>query len=114
MTQTTAGGRPDARLALPARTSNGRADSHSTEPRLTKSAEGISLAVDLVRRVYTVEEAAAVLGIGRTFMFRLLATGQVESFKIGKRRKVTSEAIEAYVRRLIREQAASSSTNARR
>jgi excisionase family DNA binding protein len=58
-----------------------------------------------VKRLYSAEEAAEFLGIGRTFMFRLLATGQVESFKIGKKRKITREALDAYVQRLIREQA---------
>ena len=31
----------------------------------------------------TPEEAARVLGIGRTFVYQLLATGKLESFKLG-------------------------------
>lgn len=52
------------------------------------------------RLVYSVEEAATVLGIGRTFMFHLVITGEVESIKIGKRRKVPRDALDQYVARL--------------
>jgi excisionase family DNA binding protein len=54
--------------------------------------------------LYSVEEAAAILGIGRTFMFRLVGTGEIESCKIGKLRKITSAAIHDYIARLSREQ----------
>jgi excisionase family DNA binding protein len=54
--------------------------------------------------LYSVEEAAAILGIGRTFMFRLVGTGEIESCKIGKLRKITSTAIHDYIARLSREQ----------
>jgi excisionase family DNA binding protein len=60
-----------------------------------------------VKQLYSAEEAAEFLGIGRTFLFRLLATGQIESFKIGRKRKITRDALDAYVQRLLREQAAS-------
>jgi excisionase family DNA binding protein len=60
-----------------------------------------------VKHLYSAEEAAEFLGIGRTFLFRLLATGQIESFKIGRKRKITREALDEYVQRLLREQAAS-------
>jgi excisionase family DNA binding protein len=43
---------------------------------------------------------------GRTFMFRLLATGAIESFKIGSRRKITRDALDAYLNRLQSELAA--------
>jgi excisionase family DNA binding protein len=59
--------------------------------------------------VYSVEEAAGVLGIGRTFMFRLVATGQVESFKIGSRRKITRHALDTYIARQLARQASSRS-----
>jgi excisionase family DNA binding protein len=55
-------------------------------------------------RLYSVEEAAAILGIGRTFMFRLVGTGEIESCKIGKLRKITSTAIHDFIARLAREQ----------
>jgi excisionase family DNA binding protein len=58
------------------------------------------------RLLYSVEEAAELLGIGRTFMFHLLATGEIDSFKIGKRRKVPRDALDGYIERLRSEQAA--------
>ncbi len=58
------------------------------------------------RLVYSVEEAADLLGIGRTFMFHLVATGEIDSFKIGKRRKIPRDAIDGYIERLRSEQAA--------
>jgi excisionase family DNA binding protein len=58
------------------------------------------------RLAYSVEEAAAQLGIGRTFMFQLIATGEIESFKIGKLRKISHDALIGYVNRLRAEQAA--------
>ena len=56
--------------------------------------------------LYSVEEAAAILGIGRTFMFRLVGTGEIESCKIGKLRKITAAAIHDYIARLTRQQSA--------
>jgi excisionase family DNA binding protein len=50
--------------------------------------------------LYSVEEAADLLGIGRTFMFRLLATGEIDSLKIGRRRKIPRDALHGYVERL--------------
>jgi excisionase family DNA binding protein len=52
--------------------------------------------------VYSVEEAADLLGIGRTSMFRLCATGEVESFKIGKKRKILRRALDTYIERRVR------------
>jgi excisionase family DNA binding protein len=58
------------------------------------------------RLVYSVEEAADLLGIGRTFMFHLVATGEIESFKIGRRRKIHRDALDRYIERLRSDQAA--------
>lgn len=62
-------------------------------------------------RLYSVEEAADLLGIGRTFMFRLIATGEVESLKVGRRRKIGSDALDRYIARLIEQQSATTSTS---
>ena len=45
----------------------------------------------------TPEEATRVLGIGRTFVYQLLATGKLESFKLGRRRLVPIDAIERLI-----------------
>jgi len=55
--------------------------------------------------LYSVEEAAQLLGLGRTFTFRLVAGGQIGSVKIGTRRKIPRDALEEYIGRLRSEQA---------
>jgi excisionase family DNA binding protein len=52
------------------------------------------------RLVYSVDEAADLLGIGRTYMFRLVTTGEIDSFKIGSRRKIPRDALDGYIARL--------------
>lgn len=51
----------------------------------------------MTRIILTVEEAADRLGIGRTLMYSLIREGAVESFTIGRLRKVSTEALDAYV-----------------
>lgn len=53
------------------------------------------------------EEAAELLGVGRSYMFELVARGEVESFKVGRLRKIPREALTAYVERLRAESAVS-------
>ncbi len=45
----------------------------------------------------TPEEVGRVLGIGRTFVYDLLASGQLESIKLGRRRLVPVDAIERLI-----------------
>jgi excisionase family DNA binding protein len=47
-----------------------------------------------------IEEAAEMVGVKRTTMYRLLADGAVESVKIGRSRRVPVEALKEYVARL--------------
>lgn len=47
-----------------------------------------------------VEEAALRLGIGRTSMYRLVMSGEVESVLIGGLRRVPAPCLEEYVDRL--------------
>ena len=51
----------------------------------------------LVPLLFTPEQAAHLLGIGRTRLYQLLATGQLPSVKLGSSRRVTREALERYV-----------------
>ncbi len=53
-------------------------------------------------RLLTVEEAAVKLGIGRTFAYRLVLGGEIESVKLGKRRLVPEDAVDDYIARLRR------------
>ncbi|MCA1194432.1 helix-turn-helix domain-containing protein [Saccharopolyspora sp. 6V] len=48
----------------------------------------------------TVEETARRLGLGRTTVFGLIRTGELHSVRIGRARRVPTEAIGDYVRRL--------------
>lgn len=52
------------------------------------------------RVLLTVEEAADLLGIGRTLMFALLARGEVRSVRIGRLRRVRPADIAEYVAQL--------------
>ena len=54
-----------------------------------------------------VEEAALRLGIGRTSLYRLIGTGDVESVQIGGLRRIPIPCLREYVDRLRREGEAS-------
>ncbi|MFP5377353.1 MAG: helix-turn-helix domain-containing protein [Acidimicrobiia bacterium] len=48
----------------------------------------------------TVEETAGLIGIGRTKVFELIASGVLESVRIGGARRVPTAAVADYVERL--------------
>jgi excisionase family DNA binding protein len=50
--------------------------------------------------VYTIPEAAAALRISRTKLYELLDTGEIESFHIGRSRKIPADTIRDYIGRL--------------
>jgi excisionase family DNA binding protein len=56
--------------------------------------------------LYRPEEAAQLLGVGRTMVFELIRTGRLRSVKIGGARRVTPAALTDLVTSLEREQAA--------
>jgi excisionase family DNA binding protein len=49
----------------------------------------------------SVEEAAAILGIGRTNMVRLISQGAIKSVKIGRRRLVVRSELEGFIETLL-------------
>jgi excisionase family DNA binding protein len=49
------------------------------------------------RMLLTVEESAAVLGIGRSLMFELIGSGTIETVRVGRLRRVQPEALRRYV-----------------
>lgn len=59
---------------------------------------------EIARVLLTVEEAARRLSIGRTTMYALLKDGQINSVRIGRRRRIPAEALTAYTDRLAAEQ----------
>lgn len=46
---------------------------------------------------YSINDAAAVIGIGPTLLEELIARGEIKSFKVGRRRLVSRAALEAFV-----------------
>jgi excisionase family DNA binding protein len=58
---------------------------------------GASTAPDPTLVALTVEEAARRLGVGRTTMYALLASGEIPSVSIGRLRRIPAEALNDYV-----------------
>lgn len=54
------------------------------------------------KALHTVEETASILSLGRTAVYQLLQSGQLESVKIGKARRVLHSSIEAFIEKLRR------------
>jgi excisionase family DNA binding protein len=54
----------------------------------------------LPKLLLTPEEAACVLGIGRTKLYRLLATNQLRGVRIDGSRRISAGAVGEFVRRL--------------
>ena len=58
------------------------------------------MAVQAERIVFTVEEAAERLGVGRTLVYALVRSGDIESISIGRLRRIPCEALDEFVRRM--------------
>lgn len=50
-----------------------------------------------VDRLYTVEQAAALLGIGRTKVYELVSSGRLPSVTIGRSRRIRRSALRVYI-----------------
>jgi len=53
---------------------------------------------------FTTEDVMQLLRIGRATLWRLLNTGELPSFKVGRRRLVLRRDLEAFLERLVAEQ----------
>lgn len=51
----------------------------------------------------TVEEASKLLGVSRSKMYEMVATGEVRSIKIGRMRRVPRKILDEYVEEKINE-----------
>ena len=58
------------------------------------------MATDATPLVLTIEQAAKRLGIGRTLMYALVSSGEIESVTIGRLRRIPAECLTEYVNRL--------------
>jgi excisionase family DNA binding protein len=59
------------------------------------------------QQLYSVTDAAKVLGIGRTVLFQLIGEGRLVSVRLGRRRLIPAAAIRELAERLVVEQAES-------
>jgi excisionase family DNA binding protein len=57
-------------------------------------------ATEPIPLVLTIEQAARRLGIGRTLMYELVTTGQIESVTIGRLRRIPADCLTEYINRL--------------
>jgi excisionase family DNA binding protein len=58
---------------------------------------------------YSVDETMQATGLGRTTIFNLIDTGELESIKVGRRRIIPVEAIREFFEAQRRQQAANES-----
>ena len=72
--------------------------------RLSDAAVQEQAAEGNARSLLTVEAAAQRLSIGRTTMYALLKSGQINSVRIGRLRRIPADALTAYTTRLVAEQ----------
>ena len=52
------------------------------------------------KKLLTVAEAARALNLGRSHTYAYVMRGELESFKIGKSRRIPVEALDAFIARL--------------
>lgn len=46
-----------------------------------------------------VDEAARMIGVGRTKLYELIASGEIDAIKLGKSTRITTESLQELVRR---------------
>lgn len=51
----------------------------------------------MTRLLHPIPDAAEVLGIGRSTLYELIATGQIKVVKIGRRTLIAQDELERYV-----------------
>ena len=83
-----------------AQTAAFRNDGHSVTGPDGDPASGYAGPLGLPKLLLTPEEAAHVLGIGRTKLYQLLADGQLPSVRIGGSRRVSTDALSRFVQGL--------------
>ena len=53
-----------------------------------------------------VDEAASLLGVGRSFLYALVQRGEIASVKLGRARRIPMSALEEFVKKLQAEEEA--------
>lgn len=64
------------------------------------------------KKLLTVVEASAMLGLSRTLTYKLISEGSLKSIRIGKSRRVPPQEIDAFIERTILQQCGVSTKNA--
>lgn len=77
---------------------NGRPGPRITLDAVTPLVESAS--VENQTLLVTIEEAARLLGIGRTTMFELIGRGELKSVRLGRRRLIARRQLESFVEEL--------------
>lgn len=54
---------------------------------------------EMPRLLLRIEEAAEVLGIGRSLMYQLVLSAEVESVTVGRLRRIPTECLSEYIER---------------
>lgn len=50
-----------------------------------------------------IDEAARVIGVARSTLYEIAARGEIESFKLGRRRLILVKNLDAYINRVAKE-----------
>ena len=58
--------------------------------------------MDITKKLLNVNEAATALGLGRSLVYTLVATGELNSIKIGRARRIPVGAIDEFIARRLR------------
>jgi len=75
-------------------------DARPSRERAIPDEQVINLTIERDEKLLlSVVEAAQRLGVGRTLMYQLLGSGQIESVHVGRLHKVPADALTAFVER---------------
>lgn len=50
-----------------------------------------------------IDDAARVIGVARSMLYEIVARGEIESFKLGRRRLILTKNLESYINKMARE-----------
>jgi excisionase family DNA binding protein len=56
---------------------------------------------DCEKLLYTIDEAAQALSLGRSLLYQLVLTGQIASIKVGRYRRIPVVSLKSYVEQLL-------------
>lgn len=64
------------------------------QPRMTPAAPVV---IPSNKLAYSIKEAVQALGMSRTAIYKMMANGEIETFKIGTRRLISAEYLRAWL-----------------